>query len=314
MQQDHVAIVGAGAVGCYFGGMLARAGIGVTLIGRDAHVEAIRRDGLFLERADFQEFVRVGAHSTISEVNCAGIVLLSVKTVDTETAAAATAPHLRKDAVLVSFQNGVDNVERIQRATGIRAMPAVVYVAATITGPGRVKHGGRGDLVVGEPSFGLERPESVRRVAQLFESARIQCRVSSNIAVELWTKLVMNCAYNAISAVTQSRYLAIRENPLTQAVIQQSVEEVVAVGKAAGVALPNAEHLTAAALKLGEAMANATSSTAQDLARGRPTEIDSLNGYVSRRGKELGIPTPVNSTLHALVKLLEDTGHKRHKK
>jgi 2-dehydropantoate 2-reductase len=306
MQQEHVAVVGAGAVGCYFGGMLARAGIPVTLIGREAHVEAIRRDGLFLERADFQESVRVDAHSTIGEVKRAGIVLLSVKTVDTETAAAAIAPNLRKGAVLVSFQNGVDNVERIQRATGIKAMPAVVYVAAAMTGRGRVKHGGRGDLVVGEPSFGLDRPESVRRVAQLFEGAQIQCRISSNIAVELWTKLVMNCAYNAISAVTQSRYLAIRENPLTLAVIQQSVEEVVAVGKAAGVALPDAEHLMAAALKLGEAMANATSSTAQDLARGRPTEIDSLNGYVSRRGKELGIPTPVNSTLHALVKILEN--------
>jgi 2-dehydropantoate 2-reductase len=306
MQQEHVAVVGAGAVGCYFGGMLARAGVPVTLIGRKPHVEAIRRDGLFLERADFQEFVRVDAYSEISEVNRAGIVLLSVKTVDTETAAALIAPHLRKDAVLVSFQNGVDNVERIRRATGIRAMPAVVYVAATMIGPGRVRHGGRGDLVVGEPSFGLDRYESVPRVAQLFESVQIQCRISSDIAVELWTKLVMNCAYNAISAVTQSRYLAIRENPLTQAVIQQLVEEVVTVGRAAGVALPDAEHLTAAALKLGEAMANATSSTAQDLARGRPTEIDSLNGYVSRRGRELGIPAPVNSTLHALVKILEN--------
>jgi 2-dehydropantoate 2-reductase len=306
MQHEQVAVVGAGAVGCYFGGMLARAGVPVTLIGRKPHVEAIRNDGLFLERADFQEFVRLDADSEISAVNRAGIVLLSVKTVDTETAAAAIAPNLRKDAVLVSFQNGVDNVERIQRATGIRAMPAVVYVAAAMTGPGRIKHGGRGDLVVGEPSFGLDQPQSVQRVAQLFERAQIQCRTSPNIAVELWTKLVMNCAYNAISAVTQSRYLAIRENPLTQVVIQQLVEEVVAVGKAAGVALPNSEHLTAAALKLGEAMATATSSTAQDLARGRPTEIDSLNGYVSRRGKELGIPTPVNSTLHALVKILED--------
>jgi 2-dehydropantoate 2-reductase len=232
--------------------------------------------------------------------------LLCVKTVDTETAAAAISPNLQKGAVLVSFQNGVDNVERIHRATGIRAMPAAVYVAATMTGPGRVKHGGRGDLVIGEPSFGLQRSQDVQRVAHLFESVRIPCRISTNIAVELWTKLVMNCAYNAISAVTQSRYLAIEESPLTRGVIRQLIEEVVAVGRAAGVFLQDPEQLTAAALKLGEAMADATSSTAQDLARGRPTEIDSLNGYVSRRGKELGIPTPVNSTLHALVKLLEN--------
>jgi 2-dehydropantoate 2-reductase len=306
MQEEHVAVVGAGAVGCYFGGMLARAGVPVTLIGRRALVEAIQRDGLFLERADFQEFVRVDAQTDVSAVNRAGIVLLSVKTVNTETAAAAIAPNLQKNAVLVSFQNGVDNVDRIQRATGIRAMPAAVYVAVEMIGPGRVKHSGRGDLVIGEPSFGLERPESVQRVAQLFQSAHIPCRISTNIAVELWTKLVMNCAYNAISAVTQSRYLAITENPLTQAVIQELIQEVVAVARAAQVFLPDAGQLAAAALKLGEAMADATSSTAQDLVRGRPTEIDSLNGYISSRGKELGVPTPVNTTLHALVKLLEN--------
>src|SRR5437667_12578650 len=111
MHPEHVAIVGAGAVGCYFGGMLARAGIPVTLIGRAHHIEAVQRDGLYLERKDFQEFVRLGAETEISAVGGATIVLLSVKTVDTETAAAAIAPHLREGALLVSFQNGVDNVE-----------------------------------------------------------------------------------------------------------------------------------------------------------------------------------------------------------
>src|SRR5437016_4735289 len=142
MDSEHVAIVGAGAVGCYFGGMLARAGVPVTLIGRAAHVEAIRRDGLFLERDDFQEFVRVNADSAASTVSRGTIVLLSVKTIDTESAAAAIAPHLREGATLVSFQNGVDNVERIHSAAGLQAIPAAVYVAVTMIGPGRVKHGG----------------------------------------------------------------------------------------------------------------------------------------------------------------------------
>ena len=115
----------------------------------------------------------------------------------------------------------------------------------------------------------------------------------------------MNCAYNAISAVTQARYISIKENALARDVMRELIQEVVAVGTAAGVVLPAADQLTYAALQLGEAMADATSSTAQDLARSRPTEIDSLNGYVARRGKQLGVPTPVNNTLHALVKLLE---------
>ncbi len=115
----------------------------------------------------------------------------------------------------------------------------------------------------------------------------------------------MNCGYNAISAVTQKRYGVIKDNPLSRSVVEELVREVVLVGRASGISLPDAQQLTAATLKLGDAMPNATSSTAQDLARGRLTEIDSLNGYVVRRGKELGVATPVNSTLHALVKLIE---------
>ena len=157
MQAERVAVVGAGAVGCYFGGMLARAGVPVTLIGRANHVDAINRDGLFLERAGFQGYVRVTADTRIDAVREATIVLLCVKTVDTETAAIALAPHLGKDALLVSFQNGVDNADRIRAAAGIDALPAVVYVAAAMSGPGRVKHYGRGDIVIGRGSRGTSR-------------------------------------------------------------------------------------------------------------------------------------------------------------
>ena len=300
MAIERVAVVGAGAVGCYFGGMLARAGTPVTLIGRSNHVDAIKRGGLLLERSDFAGHIKVQADTRVEAVGDATVVLLSVKTIDTETAAAEVAAHLRTDTLLVSFQNGVDNAERIQRATGIKAVPAVVYVAAAMTGPGRVKHYGRGDIVIGH----LPRLESV------FKGAGIPCRVSDNIAAELWTKLVMNCAYNAISALTRSHYLAIKENSLTRSVMRELIREVVAVASASGISLASPDYLFESALKLGGAMATATSSTEQDIARGRRTEIDSLNGYVARRGKELGIPTPINATLHALVRVLENGQYK----
>ena len=295
MKREHIAVVGAGAVGCYFGAMLARSGVPVTLIGRAQHVEAINRDGLFLERSDFQGYVKVQASTEIDVVRDASIILLCVKTIDTEKAALQIAPHLATDALLVSFQNGVDNVERIQRAIGINAIPAVVYVAAAMSGPGRVKHNGRGDIVIGD----------VPRLATVLQRAGIPCRISDNIAGDLWTKLVMNCTYNAVSAVTGSRYLPIKNNPLTRDVMKGLIEEVVAVANAAGIQIATANHLMEAALKLGDAMASATSSTQQDLSLGRLTEIDSLNGYVVRRGRELGVPTPVNTTLYALVKFLE---------
>jgi 2-dehydropantoate 2-reductase len=292
---EKVSIVGAGAVGCYFGAMLARSGVPVTLIGRAQHVEAINRDGLFLERSDFQGYVKVQASTEIDVVRDASIILLCVKTIDTEKAALQIAPHLATDALLVSFQNGVDNVERIHRSIGINAIPAVVYVAAAMSGPGRVKHNGRGDIVIGD----------VPRLATVLQRAGIPYRISDNIAGDLWTKLVMNCTYNAVSAVTGSRYLPIKNNPLTRDVMKGLIDEVVAVANAAGIQIATANHLMEAALKLGDAMASATSSTQQDLSLGRLTEIDSLNGYVVRRGRELGVPTPVNTTLYALVKFLE---------
>lgn len=295
----RVAVMGAGAVGCYFGGMLARAGAPVTLIGRATHVDAIRTGGLFIDSISFAEQVAVSAATDVSAADDAEIVLFSVKTLNTAEAAQALAPHLGPGAMIVSLQNGVDNAEQIRAATGIDAIPAIVYVAASMSAPGRVKHVGRGDLIVGADARSAE-------IARLFERAGVRCRVSANIAGDLWTKLIMNCAYNAISALSRANYGRIAGKPETRELIRQIVEEAQAVAKAAGVRLADG-NITEAAWRLGsEMMQNAVSSTAQDIERGNRTEIDSLNGYLVRRGQEFGVPAPVNQTLYALVKLLED--------
>lgn len=302
----RVAVLGAGAVGCYFGGMLARAGAPVTLIGRPAHVEAIRRKGLFLDTASFREYVSVAASTEASAARDAEFILFSVKTLDTESAAKELAPFVAPGAIIVSLQNGVDNVERIRAATNLDALPAVVYVAAAVAGPGQVKHSGRGDLVVGEidsRAAGASRPQRVR---ELFEASGVPCRVSENIEGDLWTKLLMNCAGNAVTAIGQTSYGRAVRNPLCREVMRKVSEECLAVARAAGVRLPDTD-LIAAGIKLAESLGEATSSTAQDLSRGKRTEIDSLNGYIARRGAERGIPTPVNETLYALVKLIEES-------
>lgn len=308
MENDwtRIAVVGAGAVGCYFGGMLARASAPVTLIGRAPRIEAINRDGLFIDSIHFKESVSVSASTELAAVRDADLVLLSVKTVDTESVAKLLAPYLAPDTLVVSLQNGVDNVERIDFAAGIRAIPAVVYIAVEMVGPGRVKHSGRGDLIIGDPSPNHDVSESdLARIATTFMRADVPCRVSQNITAELWEKLIMNCSYNALSALSRSKYGRIARDPGTIAVMKRVVNEAVAVGSAAGVTL-SADKMFAAVLKLGsEAMPEAISSTAQDIARGKPTEIDSLNGFLVRRGAELGVPTPVNQTLYSLVKLLE---------
>lgn len=306
----RIAVLGAGAVGCYFGGMLARAGATVTLIGRPPHVGAITRDGLFFDGLHFQQQIPVSASAEVSAARDAEIVLFCVKTLDTEEAAKSLLPHLAPSAAVISLQNGVDNVERIRSAAEIDAFAAVVYVAAAMTAPGHVKHSGRGDLVLGDLPGRVEedghRQRRLESMASLFERAGVPCRVSANVEGELWTKMIINCTYNAISALGRARYHRTTGNPWTREVMIKVIEESITVARAAGVRLPEV-NMVETVLEISETMANATSSTAQDLARGKRTEIDSLNGYVARRGAELGVATPVNQTLHALVKLLEES-------
>jgi 2-dehydropantoate 2-reductase len=297
-----IAVVGAGAVGCYFGGLLARAGAPVVMIGRVSFVEAVNKNGLLLDTLHFKDTVRVEAATEIAGARGAEVILFSVKTTDTAETARALAPLLSANAIIISMQNGVDNAEQIRAASGIEALGAVVYVAASVPQPGTVKHVGRGDLVIGPPSATTER------IAALFERAKVPCRISDNIEGELWTKLTWNCALNAISALGRAKYGQIAASEDARAVVEEIVREVLAVARAANIHPPGLEDPKAAlagALKVAAQMSEALSSTAQDMLRNKRTEIDSLNGYISRRGVALGVATPVNHALFTLVKLAE---------
>lgn len=303
----RVAVLGAGAVGCYYGGMLARAGHPVTLIGRPLHVDAFTTTGLRFEGLKFDERVAVEASTKAAAVRGARLVLFCVKSTDTDAAASQIAPFLEPDAIVVNLQNGVDNTERIQAVlqtaqVSCPVVAAVVYVATEMAGPGHLKHHGRGDLVIGSLD-GKVALDILQRVQRLFAAAGVPVTISGDVAAELWGKLVVNCAYNALSAVTQLPYGELIQGVGIRDVMRDLVEETLAVAKASGIHM--APDVLAKTYRIAEAMPSQYSSTAQDLARGRPTEIDHLNGFVVRRGEALGIPTPANRALQALVKLLE---------
>ncbi len=305
---QHTVVVGAGAVGSFYGAMLARAGHRVTLIGRAPHVRAIERDGLQLHRGGQVEAVRMGASTDIAAVQGADLVLFCVKSTDTEAVARQIGPHLAAHAVVLSLQNGVDNPPVIAAEVACTVVPTVVYVATAMPEPGVVKHFGRGDLVIGPLDAAAAADESLgpklQAVVDFFASAQVSVRTSPDVMVELWSKLMVNCAYNAISGLAQLPYGKMVELPAVRDVMRATVHEVVAVAQAEGVNLPLQASLDAMA-RIAPAMPAQLSSTAQDMARGKKSEIDHLNGYVARRGAELGIATPVNQTLHALVKLVE---------
>jgi 2-dehydropantoate 2-reductase len=289
--------MGAGAVGCYYGAMLARAGCRVTLIGRPPHVEAVQRSGLRLQTKDFDQHVQLEASTLPDPVRRAQLVLFSVKSTDTESAGQALAPHLARETPIVTLQNGVDNAERLAATLGREVIPAVVYTAVEMAGAGHVRHHGRGELVIG-------RTAASEAIADTFRAAGVQVEISDNVAGTLWAKLIVNCAYNALSAITQLPYGRLVQSAGVPAVMEELVDECLAVAKAARVTVPGDMH--EATRRIAQTMPGQYSSTAQDLARGKKTEIDHLNGFVVRKGDALGVPTPVNRTLLAMVRALEN--------
>ena len=291
-----IAVMGAGAVGCYYGGMLARAGNAVRLIGRASHVAAVQRAGLRFETSAGTTQLPLAASVDARALTGAGIVLCCVKANDIARAAAQMAPHLAADAVVVSLQNGVDSAARLAAQLGREVIPAVVYVAAQMAGPGHVRHHGGGELVLGKASASAA-------LAEMFAAAGVPTTVSGEVAGELWGKLIINCAYNALSAITRLPYARLVDSVGIAAVMRDIVDECLAVARADRVTV--ADDIRETVQRIARTMPTQFSSTAQDLARGKRSEIDQLNGYVLRRGQALGVATPVNRTLHALVRAIE---------
>jgi 2-dehydropantoate 2-reductase len=291
-----IAVMGAGAVGSYIGAMLARAGHDVTLIARPQHVDAIRQHGLVLESRNFHGSIPVQATDAPSGVAGADIVLFSVKSTDTESAGQSIAPFLAREATVLCLQNGVDNAERLQASIGRAAIPAAVYVAVEMAGPGHVRHKGRGDLIIGASADSAE-------IARQFSDAGIPTTVSNNVIGELWIKLITNCAYNALSAVAELPYGPLLKVEGVTGIMESAIAECLAVARALDISIP--VNISETVLALAGTMPQQYSSTAQDLGRGKPTEIDYLNGYVVRKGAALGIPTPTNQALQVMVKLRE---------
>jgi 2-dehydropantoate 2-reductase len=296
----NIVAVGAGAVGCYYGGLLARNGEPVTLVGRPSGVDAINKNGLLLDTTTFKETVRIKATTDMSVVKDADLVLLCVKTLDTVTAAREAKAFMRDGVPMISMQNGVDNAERIEEELGFKIISAAVYVAASVPQPGVLKHTGRGELVIGG-----DFPESLlKNIAAMFSAAGMPCTISASLPQQMWTKLVMNCTYNAQCALTACSYGTLVADPGAVQNMMILAEECIAVAKAKGIDLDSAD-IKDRVLKLGPSMPTTLSSTYQDLAKGKLTEIDSLNGYIAAQGKRYGVPTPLNAAMHALVRLRE---------
>jgi 2-dehydropantoate 2-reductase len=316
----RVAVVGAGAVGSVVGGLLAHAGLDVTLIGRPAHVAAIQRDGLVIERPDGPLAVRVPAREELDFRP--DLVLLAVKVTDLPTALAQVLPFITGIPV-VSMQNGVRADAMVAEAVGkASVLSCVVMLAATYLTPGRVTYARPGALVLGVP-FGPVN-DAARRTAQLLGRA-VPTRLSRDIRGAHWAKLVVN-ENNALPAVTGWSVQQVMGDPRLSRLATLMMKEAVATLRAAGIRLASLPELPAPVLRATLALPTPLAtravglmsrslgstpvlgSTRQSIERGRVTEIDYLNGEVVALGRHVGRPTPYNEAVVQLVHQVEWTG------
>jgi 2-dehydropantoate 2-reductase len=296
-------IFGAGAMGSLIGALLTQRHA-VTLVARPAHARAIRQSGLHVHGKS-EMHVRPQAVESVADVasDAPEVVVLTVKSYDTATAVAALESFWHTSTFL-SLQNGLGNVELLaERAE--RVLGGVTYHGVTFAGPGEVKHAGTGETILG-PVKGttLGDAEAIR---QAFCESGVEATVAEDIHRVLWTKAVVNACFNPITGLLRLRSGALHRSEHLMESCRWIVEEAVAVARAGGVEL-DFEGLMERIRAVSSATAENKSSMLQDLERGGRTEIDAINGWIARMGRELGIPVPVNRTLALLVKAAEELG------
>jgi 2-dehydropantoate 2-reductase len=294
----------AGAVGGYFGARMAAAGHDVFFIARGAHRDAIARNGLKVESVHGDlHLSKPNVTDDPAKVGPVDIVLFAVKLWDTETAAAAAHPLLGPDSRLITFQNGVDSVERISSVLGAeRTVGGAAYIATTIASPGVIKHTSQfATIRFGRPD---KKPDAtLNAFVDAGKAAKLDIALSADIERELWQKFIFLTAMAGSTASLRSPIGPIVADPELRGFFRALMEEAFAVGKARSVALDPAyldERMNFVVSKVEPGM---KASMAHDLERGNRLELDWLAGKVRALGRELGIPTPASDTVYTVLKL-----------
>lgn len=298
-----VAVMGAGAVGGYFGALLVRGGLEVAFVARGQHLEAIKARGLRIKSVKGDFTVHPTAVGDPHAVGPVDVILLCVKSYDTESAAQQCLPMLKDDTVILSLQNGVDNEEKIAGIVGkAKVLGGVAYIGAGVTEPGVIVHTAEGRVIFGEVGGGMS--ERVKRLEQTFRAVNFPAEVSANIQAILWGKLCWNTTFNALNTLVGGELRALIERPETWALARAVMEEVRVVGVAHGVHLPP-ETVDKLLNWTEKEAAGIKTSTRQDLEAGKRLEADALNGVVVQKGKAAGVPTPLNFVLYGLLKAVD---------
>ncbi|MCW5214433.1 2-dehydropantoate 2-reductase [Desulfobulbus sp. US5] len=298
-----ITIIGAGAMGCLFGGLLSEQGMDVYLIDvREEQVNTLNDRGLTIFHQGVERVVRVRAVTDPAAIPGTDLAVIFVKHAQTETAARTAGRLLGGNGHALTLQNGMGNVEIIADILGEeRVLCGTTAQGAMVLGTAKIQHSGAGETVIGMWRQGGEAVAG--QLAEVFTAADISCRAVDDIEPVLWKKLFVNVGINAITALTGLRNGQLLEWEATRLLMRDVVSEAMAVAEAHSIEVPAGilEHVE----RVAQATASNRSSMGQDIDGQRPTEIDAINGYIVRKARQVGLAVPVNQTLVRLVQTVQ---------
>jgi 2-dehydropantoate 2-reductase len=297
----EIMVVGAGSVGGFFGAHLAKHHPGVSFLLRARTLSAVQQRGLTVRSAGGSFTVRPRAASDPRDLPRPDLILLAVKAYDIDEVIGQLEPVLSDHTVLVTLQNGIDTEDRLRaRLKRDCVVGGVAFIYSKIAEPGVIDHYKKGAVAIGE-LMGHES-ERALRIRELFTQAAISCQISKDIRRAKWEKMCWNCVFNPITVLINDQVAKAVDHPGMMEVVRQIVGEVMAISAAMKVPLPS--DMADRVIKWTQEIRDIHTSMYDDWKAGRPTEIDYLNGFIVRQGREFGIPTPVNEALTALIAVL----------
>jgi len=299
----QIMVVGAGSVGGFFGAHLAKNNPNVSFLLRPRTLEAVKRNGLTIKSAKGNFTVHPPAASDPRKLATPDLIILAVKAYDLDEVMTQLEPVLTDRTVILTLQNGIDTEDRIiARLHRDCVVGGVAFIYSKIVEPGVIEHYKRGGVAIGELMG--HKSERLSQIAEIFKQAGISCQLSEDIRKSKWEKMCWNCVFNPLTVVIDDKVAKALDHPEMAGVIRQIVGEVAAVS--AAVKVPLALDMAEKVVKWTQELRDIHTSMYDDWKAKRQTEIDYLNGYIVRVGRELGIPTPVNEALTAMVKTITE--------
>lgn len=300
----NIVVVGAGAIGSLFGGLLSRKNT-VVLVGRQPHIRVVQQEGLSIEGKTHLHR-KITAVDSIKDVHIApDLILLTVKSYDTEVTTKQIAPFLSNDTIVLSIQNGLDNIEKIRQAIERNHILAGVTTHGSIhSDPGIIIHTGEGKTILGE--LDGQCSERLEKIIRIFNEAGIETYATNDIKMEIWAKAIINSSINPLTTILQCKNGYLLDNPLLERIVTYICEESTIIAQKEGMQLTSAEMIQRTKEVITETAKN-YSSMLQSIQQGKKTEVDSINGFLVSLGKNHGILTPLNEILTLIVHSLSKT-------